>query len=165
MLAYYMNQSEQNQLIHKLTGVGRVWYMLLAAPFIVYPLILLLASCFANQGPVTFVGLIVMFVFRLSHEHRINHISGSLVHCAVVLMGCIGNLVFQSVCRVWYMLWWYIWSHNSKTGRHRKNQKLVSTFPMLIFQFRFAKKHSCWSVVHGHGQTHLRNFCRFKLDI
>jgi len=76
MLAYYMSQSEQNQLIQQLTGVSRIWYMLLAAPFVAYALILLLASCFTNRGPVTFVGLVLMFVFRISHQHRINHISG-----------------------------------------------------------------------------------------
>jgi len=76
MLTYYMIQSKRSTFTQKLTAVDRVWYILLAAPFIMYPLCLLLTSCFTNRGPVMLVGLILMIGFRMFHSHRINHISG-----------------------------------------------------------------------------------------
>jgi len=76
MLAYYMRQSARSNFTQKFTGVSRVWYALLTLPFIVYPLCLLLTSCFTNRGPVMFVGLVLMTGFRTFHPHRINDISG-----------------------------------------------------------------------------------------
>jgi len=75
MLTYYMRQSTRSSIIQRLTGVHIIWYLLLVLPFIVYPPILLLASCFTNRGPVMLIGLILMVGFRTFHPHRINHIS------------------------------------------------------------------------------------------
>jgi len=79
MLTYYTRQSARSSLTQKLTGVNRVWYILLVSPFIVYPLCLLLTSCFTNRGPMMSVGLVLMIGFRTYQQHRINDISRSAV--------------------------------------------------------------------------------------
>jgi len=76
MLTYYTHLSARSSFIQALTGVNRMWYFLLVLPFVVYPLCLLLTSCFTNRGPVMFVGLVLMIGFRTFHTHRINDVSG-----------------------------------------------------------------------------------------
>ena len=75
MLTYYTHQSTHSHVVRTLTGLNRVWFALIALPFVIYPLCLLLASCFSNRGPVMSVGLLLMIGFRTFHPHRINDVS------------------------------------------------------------------------------------------
>ncbi len=68
------------------SGIRLTWYGLLVAPFMAYPAILLMASCFVNRGPVTLAGICILIGFRLFHSHRINHISRLIyVELSIVL--------------------------------------------------------------------------------
>src|SRR6218665_557104 len=72
MLSYYSRRPEKTGPIK---GPFLAWYGLFLLPILMFPAMLLLASAFMNQGPVTLIGVLLMLALRIFHSHRMNHVS------------------------------------------------------------------------------------------
>lgn len=106
MLSYYSRRPEKTGPIN---GPLLAWYGLFLLPILMFPVTLLLASCFVNQGPVTLIGVLLLLALRGFHSHRINHVSRwpSPAHAGMFAAG-----MFYSVfCLFWQLLPYFYADH------------------------------------------------------